>query len=94
MLFIFPQNYDFKNKLFGVIDYFTVFINIIYYLFVFCLLNLFFNNLNIKVFLFIVLCFPIFILSIVSSQKESLLTIIMYFIKFIFNRKIYLFNKK
>ena len=93
MLFIFPQNYDFKNKLFGVIDYFTVFINIIYYLFVFCLLNLFFNNLNIKVFLFIVLCFPIFILSIVSSQKESLLTIIIYFIKFIFNRKIYLFNK-
>lgn len=93
MQFIFPQNYDFKNKLFGIIDYFTVFINIVYYLFIFSLLNLFFNNLNIKVFLFIVFCLPFFILSIVSSQKESLINVIIYFLKFIFNRKIYLFNK-
>lgn len=93
MHFIFPQNYDFKNKLFGVVDYFTVLINIIYYLFVFSILSIFFKNINIKVFLFIVLCFPIFILSVVSSQKESLINTIIYFLKFIFNKKIYLFNK-
>ena len=53
MKFIFPKNYDFKNKLFGIIDYSTVFINLIWFGFVFILINLFFHNLNIKIFLFI-----------------------------------------
>ena len=30
MKFIFPQNYDFKNKLLGIFDYSTIFINIIW----------------------------------------------------------------
>ena len=30
MKFIFPQNYDFKSKLFGFIDYTTVILNIIW----------------------------------------------------------------
>ena len=30
MKFIFPQNYDFKNKLFGFIDYSTVIFNLIW----------------------------------------------------------------
>ena len=29
MKFIFPQNYNFKNKLFGIIDYTNLFLNII-----------------------------------------------------------------
>ena len=45
MKFIFPQNYSFKNKLFGFIDYSTLFLNIIWDFFMFCFLDLF--NLNI-----------------------------------------------
>ena len=30
MKFIFPQNYCFKNKLFGIIDYSTLILNIIW----------------------------------------------------------------
>ena len=30
MKFIFPKNYNFKNKLFGFIDYSTIFINLIW----------------------------------------------------------------
>ena len=41
MKFIFPQNYNFKNKLFGVIEYSTIFLNLIWDLFVFIFINLF-----------------------------------------------------
>ena len=46
MKFIFPKNYDFKSKLFGVFDYFTLIIDIIYFLFIFSIFNLY-----IKIFL-------------------------------------------
>ena len=54
MKFIFPQNYNFKNKLFGFLDYSTIFLNLIWFLFIFLFINLFFNNINIKIFLFII----------------------------------------
>ena len=47
MKFIFPQNYNFKNKLFGVIEYSTIFLNLIWDLIIFIFVNLF-HNLNIK----------------------------------------------
>ena len=52
MKFIFPQNYNFKNKLFGVIEYSTIFLNLIWDLFVFIFINLFFVSPN--TFLFII----------------------------------------
>ena len=63
MKFIFPQNYNFKNKLFDFLDYSTIFLNLIWFLFIFLFINLFFNNINIKIFLFIIFCFPVFLLS-------------------------------
>ena len=38
MKFIFPQNYNFKSKLFGTIDYNIIFINLIWDLFVFLII--------------------------------------------------------
>ena len=50
MKFIFPQNYNLKNKLFGIIDYSSLFVNIIWDLFIFCLINLIFKeNSNVKI---------------------------------------------
>lgn len=39
MKFIFPQNYNFKNKLFGIIDYTNLFLNIIWNFLFILLLN-------------------------------------------------------
>ena len=59
MKFIFPKNYNFKNKLFGIIDYSSLFVNLLWDVFVFCFINLILINITIKIFIFIVLCLPL-----------------------------------
>lgn len=93
MKFIFPQNYNFKSKLFGVIDYSTIFLNLIWDLFVFILVN-FFDNLNIKIFLFFVLCFPLFLFSFSGFNGESIIYVITYILKFLLKPKLLFFLKK
>ena len=93
MKFIFPKNYDFKSKLFGVFDYITIIINIIYGLFIFSLCNLLFNDINIKIFIFISLCFPILILSIVGLNNENVFLVLIYILKYFLRPKLYLYNK-
>lgn len=93
MKFIFPQNYSFKNKLFGVIDYTTFILNIIWALFIFCFINLFFNNLNIKIFIFIIFCLPVFLFSIIGFNHENILYIFIYIFKYLKSIKLYLYNK-
>ena len=93
MKFIFPKNYDFKSKLFGVFDYFTIIINIIFDLFVFCISNLIFDNINIIIFICISLCFPILLLSIVGLNNENIFLVLIYIFKYFLNPKLYLYNK-
>ena len=93
MKFIFPRNYDFKTKLFGVFDYSTIIINIIFDLFIFCICNLIFNNINIKIFILISLCFPLLILSIVGLNNENVFLVLIYIFKYFFKPKLYLYNK-
>lgn len=93
MKFIFPRNYDFKTKLFGVFDYITIIINIIYGLFIFSVCNLLFNNINIKIFIFISLCFPLFILSVVGLNNENVFLVLIYILKYFLKPKLYLYNK-
>lgn len=93
MKFIFPQNYSFKNKLFGVIDYNTIILNIIWDFFVFIFINLF-NNLNIKIFLFVVFCFPLFIFSFSGFNGENIVYVISYITKYLLKNKLLLFIKK
>ena len=80
MKFIFPQNYRFKNKLFGIFDYSSLILNFIWDFLIFILINLFFKNLNIKIFIFILFCFPVYIF--------------FYLINYIKSNKLYLFSKK
>ena len=42
MKFIFPQNYNFKNKLFGIIDYTNLFLNIIWNFFIYFIIKFLF----------------------------------------------------
>ena len=92
MKFIFPQNYNFKSKLFVIIDYSTIFLNLFWDLFVFIFIN-FFNNLNIKIFLFFVLCFPLLLFSFSGFNGENIIYVIIYIFKFLLKPKLLLFKK-
>ena len=92
MRFIFPQNYNFKNKLFGVIDYSTIILNLIWDLFIFIFIN-FLNNLNIKIFLFFVFCFPLLLFSFSGFNGENIIYVITYISKFLIKQKLFLFYK-
>jgi len=93
MTFIFPQNYKFKNKLFGIIDYSVLLLNIVWCSTIFCFLNLFINSFNIKLFIFIIFCFPLLLFSIIGFNNENIIYVFYYVSKFMNNRKIILYKK-
>lgn len=93
MKFIFPQNYHFKNKILGVIDYTTAFVNLIWYAFIFLLVNLLFHSLNLKVFVFILFCFPLLLFSFSGFHGENIITVFLYMSKFIVKQKLYFYCK-
>ncbi|MBQ2835827.1 MAG: hypothetical protein IJE68_03235 [Clostridia bacterium] len=93
MKFIIPQNYNFKNKIFGIIDYSTAFFNIIWYGIVFIILNFLLTNWNIKIFLLISFCFPITIFSVVGFNGEPIVYVFKYLLKYFFRPKLYLYKK-
>jgi len=93
MKFIFPQNYNFKNKFLGVIDYSTLLLNIIWDLFIFALVNLFFQNATIKISIFTIFCLPLFLFSIVGFNHENIIYIFIYLIKYLKSIKLYFYHK-
>ena len=92
MKFIFPQNFNFKNKLLGIIDYPTAIFNIIYFLIIYILCNIFISNLTIKIIIIILFYLPIFLISGIDFNHENILYFFWYMIKFIFKPKIYLYK--
>ena len=94
MKFIFPQNYSFKNKLFGFIDYSTFFLIIIWEFVMFCFLDLFNLNISIKISIFIIFCFPLFLFSIIGFNHENFIYVLTYLFKYLFNKKIYFYSKE
>ncbi len=93
MKFIFPKNFNFKTKLFGVFDYSTIFLNVGWSILVLFFINLFFANINIKIFLFILFYFPFFLISIAGFNGENFVYVLTYFLKFLFKQKLYLYMK-
>ncbi len=93
MKFIFPQNYNFKNKFLGTFDYSTLILNILWCSFTFFIINIIPFNLTFKIFFFIVFCFPILLLSFSGFNGENIVYIFSYILKFIFKQKLFLYNK-
>jgi len=91
--FIFPQNYNFNNKIFGVIDYSTAIFNVIWIAGIVLILNLVFSSLSIKIFFTIILCLPILLLSFVGFNGENILDVFSYMFRFIKKQKLYFYNK-
>ena len=94
MIFIFPQNYNFRNKLLGIFDYSTIILNLIWDFLIFYFINFFNLNINIKIFIFILFCFPLLIFSIVGFNGENIIYVLHYFLKFIIKNKLLFFDKK
>ena len=80
MKFIFPQNFNFKNKLLGIIDYPTAIFNIIYFLIIYILCNIFISNLTIKIIIIILFYLPIFLISVIDFNHENILYFFWYMI--------------
>lgn len=93
MKFIFPQNYTFKNKLFGFIDYSTLVLNIVWDAFMFCLLDILISNITLKLSLLITFCFPLLLFSIIGFNHENFINVLVYLLKFIKRPKIYFYSK-
>ena len=94
MKFIFPQNYNFKNKLFGIFDYSTIAINVLWSVFILFIVCTFLKNLTVQIFIFITACFPLFLFSISGVNGENIIYVFSYIFKFILKQKLYLYNKK
>ena len=93
MKFIFPQNYNYNYKIFGLIDYKNGLLIAIWSGLIFLMLNILFKSLNIKIFLFIILVLPIAIFSIVGVNGESIIDTSAYMSKFILRQKILFYSK-
>ena len=92
MKFIFPQNYQFKNKLLGMIDYSTAIFDVIWCILIYCM-TIPFSDFSTKCTIFIIFCLPVLLISLVGIQRENFLYVAYYFIKFLYHRKIYLYKK-
>ncbi len=92
MKFIIPQNYNFKNKILGILDYQTAIFIVIWCSITFGLLHIFIKNWDIKIFLFISLSFPIILFSIVGLNGESIVYVLKYILKYLIRPKLYLYK--
>ena len=93
MKFIFPQNYNFNNKLLGFIDYSTLFLNIIWGLIIFLLVYFLIPTIFLKISIFIVLFLPFALFSIIGFNHERILYILLYLYKYLSSPRVYLYKK-
>lgn len=92
MKFIFPQNYNFKTKLFGILDYPTAIFNLIFGFIVFIITKFFIYDFLTKIIIFIIICFPIFLISIFGFHQENIIYVFYYLFLYIKSKKIYLYK--
>lgn len=93
MHFVFPQNYNFSSRLFGIFDYTTVLFNLVWFVFLFSVSNIFFETLEIKILICTVLFLPFFIISIIGLYHENIFFVLSYIYCFFKNRCIYFYSK-
>ena len=93
MKFIFPQNYNFSNKILGFIDYSTAIFLVCWCVLVSFFLHLLIHDLTFKIVCFIVFCFPLFLFCIIGFNNDNILYVFSYLLKFAFKRKCLFFDK-
>ena len=94
MKYIFPKNYNFKSKLFGIIDYPTAIFNVIIFAIDFLIAKVLFTNLTIKIFFIVLMYFPFFLFCVFGFNNENVLYILYYILKFVISPKFYIYRKE
>lgn len=92
MKFIFPRNYNFRNKIMGVIDYSTAIFNVIVFILIYFITSFFVKSISLKIFFIVLFYFPIFLFCIFGSRNESIVMVFFYIVKFILKPKLYLYK--
>ena len=92
MTFIIPQNYNFKSKLFGIIDYPTALFNIAFIVILHFILKLLPFTLLAKSIILVVCYLPLFLISFLGFYSESFLFVFIYFFKFLITPKVYIYK--
>ncbi len=97
MKFIFPKNYSFKYKLLGFIDYTTAILDsilgFILYFILYFILSIFIKSIASRIYIFIIIFFPLVLFSIFGLGRENLISVILYMYNFFKNQNVYLYNK-
>lgn len=93
MKFIFPQNYNFDSKLFGFIDYTTLFLNILWGFFVYFISCIFSIHLSLQIAIFIILFLPVLLFSFIGFNNEKIVYILKYIFLYLKSPKYYIFKK-
>lgn len=93
MKFIFPKNYSFKYKLLGFIDYTTAILDSIIGFALYFLLSVFIKSITSRIYIFIIIFFPLVLFSIFGLGKENLISVIFYMYNFFKKQNVYLYNK-
>jgi hypothetical protein len=92
MIYIIPQNYNFKNKLLGIIDYPTAIFNVVLVVVFYLILKILTIALLSKIVIFIVLYLPFLLLTLFGFYNESFLFVLIYVIKYLLSPKVYLYK--
>lgn len=92
MKYIFPKNYNFKNKILGTVDYPTAIFNVIMFIIILAIMGAIFKNLSTRIVFIIIFYFPILLFSLVGFNNESVLYTIFYIIKYLLSPKLYLYK--
>ncbi len=92
-IFIFPENYNKKEKLLGVFDYRALFVIGILGIFAFKLLKIFEINIKIKISLFLMFTLFPAIFMFVGINGENMMDITKYAVKFYTKERVYLYRK-
>jgi len=93
MHFIIPKNYDFKAKLFGIIDYSTALLNGVWAGILYVFVKFLFSALSTKIYCFAGLFLPFFLFTIFGTNNENIISVSVYVIKFYQKQKIFLYQK-
>lgn len=92
MNFIIPQNYNFKPKLLGILDYPTAILNVAIIMILIIVLHLFHFVLVVKCILFIIVYLPIFLISVFGFYNENFLLVFLYVFKYLISPKVYIYK--
>ena len=92
MTYIIPQNYNFKPKLFGILDYPTAILNVSIIVILILFLRLIPFALVVKCIIFIVCYLPLFLVSIFGFYNENFILIFLYVFKYLISPKVFIYR--